>query len=294
MLARLRGHMSYRTILMPILGDETDAYLVRPVLDLAKAFGSHVSALYVKPDPADVIAQINRELPARVIQDLIDAASEAVDIDLANARAVLEAAAKSAALPVEQAPGAVSGVSLQVREGRLSDVVTDEALLCDLAVFEHPAQSFCTDMRSALEAVLLISRRPLLLVPHHVRAIVGMKAAIGWDGSVAAAHAVSAAVPLLKRALSIEILTVTSGGLDFDRMDRLRTFLRLHGLNAIEHTINSGSQQTGCALLDAAQRADVGLLIAGGYGHSRFREFVLGGVTRHLFANVSIPVLMAH
>jgi nucleotide-binding universal stress UspA family protein len=65
MLARLRGRMSYRTILMPILGDEIDAYLVRPALDLAKAFGSHVSALYVKPDPTDAIAQINRELPAR-------------------------------------------------------------------------------------------------------------------------------------------------------------------------------------------------------------------------------------
>jgi nucleotide-binding universal stress UspA family protein len=286
--------MSYRTILMPILGDETDAYLVRPVLDLAKAFGSHVSALYVKPDPADVIAQINRELPARVIQDLIDAARDAVDIDLANARAVLEAAAKSAALPVEQTPAAVSGVSLQVREGELSDVVTDEALLCDLAVFEHPAQSFCTDMRSALEAVLLVSRRPLLLVPHHVHAIVGMKAAIGWDGSVAAAHAVSAAIPLLKRASSIEILTVTSGGLDIEQMDRLRNFLRLHGLNATEHAINPGAQQTGSALLDAAQRADAGLLVAGGYGHSRFREFALGGVTRHIFANVSIPVLMAH
>jgi nucleotide-binding universal stress UspA family protein len=286
--------MSYRSILMPLLGNETEAYLVRPVLDLAKAFGSHVSAVYVKPDPADVIAQINRELPARVIQDLIDAAKIAVEIDLANARAVLEAATKSASLPVQRAPGAASGVTLQVREGELSHVVTNEALLCDLAAFEHPAESLSTEMRSALESVLLVGRRPLLLVPHHVRAIVGTKAAIGWDGSVAAAHAVSAAIPLLMRASSIEILTVTPGGLDIEQMDRLRNFLRLHGLNATEHAINPGSQQTGSSLLDAAQRADAGLLVVGGYEHSRFREFVLGGVTRHVFANVNIPVLMAH
>jgi hypothetical protein len=181
--------MSYRNILMPILGDETDAYLVRPVLDLAKAFGSHVNALYVKPDPADVIAQINRELPSRVIDDLIDAARVAANVDITTAQAILGAAAKAAVLPVLPAPGLAGGVSLQVREGRLSEAITEEALLCDLAAFEHPAQSQSSDMRSALESVLLVSRRPVLLVPHHVRDIVGAKAAIGWDGSVAAAHA---------------------------------------------------------------------------------------------------------
>jgi hypothetical protein len=270
-----RGHMSYRTILMPILGDERDTYLVRPVLALAKAFGSHVNALYVKPDPADVIAQINRELPARVIEDLMDAARDAANLDIASAHAVLGSAAEAAALPVLQAPGSAGGVSLQVREGTLSEVVTEEALLCDLAAFEHPAQSYSTEMRSALESVLLVSRRPLLLVPHHIRAIVGTKAAIAWDGSVAAAHAVSAAIPLLKRSTAIEILTVNPAGIDVDRMDRLRNFLRLHGLNATEHAINPGSQQTGLALLDAAQRTDAGF-------------------TRHMFADVSIPILMAH
>lgn len=286
--------MSYRTILMPIVGDETDAYLVRPVLDLAKAFGSHVNALYVKPDPADVIAQIDRELPSRVIEDLIDAAREAAKVDIASAHAVLGSAAKAVDLPVLQTPRAVGGVSLQVREGVLSDVVTEEALLCELAAFQHPAQSHNAHMRSALESVLLVSRRPLLLVPHQVRTIVGAKAAIGWDGSIAAAHAVSAAIPLLKRAASVEILTVTPSGLDIDLMDRLRNFLRLHGLNVTEHAINPGSQQTGSALLDAAQRTSASLLVAGGYGHSKFREFVFGGVTRHMLADVSIPILMAH
>ncbi len=286
--------MSYRTILMPMLGNDTDAHMVRPVLDLAKVFGSHVNALYVKPDTVDVVAQIDRKLPTRVIDDLIDAARHAARIDLASVRAVLGTAAKSAGLAFEETPLTAGEVSVQVRQGALTDVVSEEALLCDLTVFQHPAQCLSKEMRSALESVLLLSRRPLLLVPHHVLAIASTKAAIGWDGSVAASHAISAAIPLLKCAASIEILTVTSAGLDHNLMNRLQKFLRLHGLNASEHAINPGSEHTGAALLEAAQKAGAGVLVTGGYGHSRLREFAFGGVTRHIFASASIPVLMAH
>ena len=286
--------MSYRTILMPILGNATDADVARPAFALAKRLGSHINALYVTPDAVDVIAQINRDLPTRVIDNLIYAARHAAKLDLETAQTALDAAAKSAGLVVHEGPGAAGDVSLQVRQGNLSDVVTEEALLSDLVVFEHPAQCLAKEMRAALESVLLVSGRPLLLVPHDARAIAGSKAAIGWDGSVAAARAISAAIPLLKRAASIDLLTVTSSGLDLDHMKRLRHFLSLNGLNAAEHAIDPGSRQTGAALLDAAQKADAGLLVVGGYGHSRFREFVLGGVTRHIFANAGIPVLMAH
>ena len=292
--ADIRGSMSYRTILMPVLGNETDDHLVRPVLDLAKVLGSRVNALYVTPDTVDVITQINRELPTRVIEDLIYAARNAAKLDLATAHAVLAAAARSAGLTVREMPGTAGDVSLEVGEGILTDVVTEEALFSDLVVFEHPAQCLNKEMRTALESVLLVSGRPLLLVPHHVQTIAGTKAVIGWDGSVAAAHAITAAIPLLKRAASIEIVTVTPTGLDIDQMNRLQSFLRLHGLNATESAIDPGSQQTGAALLNAARKAGAGLLVVGGYGHSRFREFVLGGVTRHIFANASIPVLMAH
>ena len=72
-------------------------------------------------------------------------------------------------------------------------------------------------------------------------AIVGTKVAIGWDGGAAAAHAIAAAIPLLARAEAIEILNVTSGPIDTVQMARLRDYLRLHGLAAVEHGIKGGS-----------------------------------------------------
>jgi len=65
-------------------------------------------------------------------------------------------------------------------------------------------------------------------------------------------------------------------------------------LSATEHGINPGSQDTGSALLDTAVRAEAGLLVMGGYGHSRLREMVMGGVTRHVLTHATLPVFMAH
>ena len=76
--------------------------------------------------------------------------------------------------------------------------------------------------------------------------------------------------------------------------NRLRDYLRLYGLSATEHGVNPGGQNTGAALLDAASRAQAGVLVLGGYGHSRIRELVMGGVTRHVLAEATLPIFMAH
>jgi nucleotide-binding universal stress UspA family protein len=186
------------------------------------------------------------------------------------------------------------GASFHVREGLAEEVIAEEARLSDLVVFDTPAEAKDVTLRVTLEAALLNGRKPLLLIPRNAGKIVGTKVAVGWDGGATAAHAISAAIPMLSRAAGIEIMNVTSGPIDTVQMDRLRDYLRLHGLTAVEHGINPGSQGTASTLIDAAQRAGAGLLVIGGYGHSRMRELVLGGVTRHVFANVTMPIFMAH
>ena len=149
-------------------------------------------------------------------------------------------------------------------------------------------------MRAAIESAIVHGVKPVLLVPRSVTAIAGTKVAIGWDGGTASAHAISAAIPLLKRADAIEILTISSGPINTVQLDRLRDYLSLHGLQAIEHGINPGSSGTAVSLIEAAQNASAGLLVMGGYEHSRLREIALGGVTRHILSHATMPVLLAH
>lgn len=285
--------MSYRKILVPLTGGARDSHVLNAAFEVAKAFGSHVSGVYVRPDPSEVLPYLGEGISANVIQEIMEASREATNRGAAVARETFDRLAKAAGTPV-QAVQAGIGASFLVREG-LSDVIlTEEARLSDLIVFDTPADAKDTTLRTAMESVLINARKPLLLVPHRAAAIVGAKVAIGWDGGAAAAHAIAAAIPLMTRAQAIEILNVTSGPIDTVQMDRLRDYLRLHALAPVEHGINPGAQGTASALIDAAERAGAGLLVIGGYGHSRLRELVLGGVTRHVFANVTMPILMAH
>lgn len=288
--------MAYRKILVPLMGAERDAHVLSAAFQVAKAFGSHVAGVFVRPDPSEVLPYLGEGVSAGVIQEIMDASRQAANRAAATARAVLDKAAREAGAAMFDIANATNGVggSFHVRDGLSSEVIAEEARLSDLVVFDVPADSKDVASREVLESALLNGRKPMLLVPHKATKIVGAKAAIGWDGGAAAAHSVSAAIPLLARAEAIEILNVTTGPIDTVKMDRLRDYLRLHGLNAVEHGINPGSQGTATALVDGATRAGAGLLVIGGYGHSRLRELVLGGVTRHVFANVTMPIFIAH
>jgi nucleotide-binding universal stress UspA family protein len=288
--------MAYRKILVPLTGTARDAHVLGPAFDVAKAFGSHVAGVFIRPDPSEVLPYLGEGASAGVVQEILDASRVATNRAATAARTSLEEAARHAGASVVDIARAGVGVgaSFHVRAGLSEEVASNEARLSDLVVFDTPADAKDASMRAMLEAALLNGRKPMLLVPHKPSRIVGARAAIGWDGGAAAAHAVSAAIPLLARAEAIEILNVTSGPLDIVQMDRLRDYLRLQGLSAAEHGINPGSQSIAAALVDGAMHGGAGLLVIGGYGHSRLREFVLGGVTRHVFANVTMPVLMAH
>ena len=287
--------MAYRKILVPLTGSQRETHVLKAAFEVASAFAAHVAGVYARPNPSDVLPYLGEGISASIVQEIMDAARDAAIKSAAIARGTFEHHAKAVGAAVFNAPnGSGLSASFCVRDGGDEDVIAEEARLSDLVVFDVPHESRDAAFRGALESALLNGRRPLLLVPGESRKIVGCKVAIGWDGGAAAAYAVSAAIPLLKRAEAIEIFSVSSGPIETVQMDRLRDYLRLHGLSATEHGINPGGQSTASALLDSAVRAGAGLLVVGGYGHSRWSELVWGGVTRHLLAHATLPIFMAH
>lgn len=148
------------------------------------------------------------------------------------------------------------------------------------------------------EQVAMNSGRPVLIVPHSWKqAEVGRQALIAWDGSLESIRAITSALPLLKAAKDVKLAVFNpraQSHLDGDLPGNdMALYLARHGVK-IEVTRRVTGSGVGDALLTFADETGSDLLVMGAYGHSRFREIMLGGVTQTILDSMTVPVLMSH
>jgi nucleotide-binding universal stress UspA family protein len=187
------------------------------------------------------------------------------------------------------------GLSTLWREltGAPSELVTLRGRLADLIVIERPGHPE-HDTSLIGETALFDSGRPVLCAPGGARDTLPNRMAILWNGSAQAARAVGDALPLLMKAESVAVISLEERDeLEGPTAADLVEQLKLHGARALVQAIERGGQDASAALLGAATSFGAGLIVMGAYGHSRFRELILGGVTRHVLSHAAVPVLMA-
>ena len=176
----------------------------------------------------------------------------------------------------------------------LGDAAAMRARYFDLSLVGWEAAS--TTSRMMAEAVVFGSGRPMILMPSATDIAAFDHVAIAWDGSRVAARAVADAKPFLERASLVSVITVVDEKplKEKDAGERLAVALREHGLNAQAVPVAF----VDCPIADTLQRTAIGkgcqLLVMGGYGHSRIRDFVLGGATEGVLTNLLMPVLLSH
>jgi nucleotide-binding universal stress UspA family protein len=140
--------------------------------------------------------------------------------------------------------------------------------------------------------VLFDSGRPVLIAPRQAPATIGTRVAVAWNGSAESAAAVAAALPWLHRAQAVRILCSD----DYQRRgpgaEGIRAYLRWHGIEAEVVPFKPTTREVGAGLLGAARDFGADLMCQGAYSHSRLRQLILGGVTRHVLENADLPILM--
>jgi len=161
-----------------------------------------------------------------------------------------------------------------------------------------PAPALPARMRHLPEHVALHGARPVLVVPPAYRdAPIGGTVVAGWDGSMQAMRAIAAALPLLQRADSVKLALVNPDALSALHGEQpgadMALYLARHGV-AVEVVLERTGSTAGHALAALAGDCGAGLMVAGAYGHSRYREWVLGGATRELLERAPVPLLIAH
>lgn len=184
----------------------------------------------------------------------------------------------------------------ELNEAALLPVLTRRALLADLLVLGQPDPA---DPRTGclppdlLPSLVIDSGRPTLMVPRSGSfEAQANRVLLAWKPSREAARALHAALPWLRRAEQIELLQAPE--LHEADFHALRHWLRLHGVGAQIDSRSLVGQDLGAALLDHAELSEAELLVMGCYGHSRAREWALGGVSRQVIEQARLPVLLVH
>lgn len=278
--------MALKDILVLIDRSSRTPSRVDVAVQLAIRFGAHLTGLHVTAPP--VIPQAVRvEMPREALEAYAQFQVEAVE----TARALFLARAGRPGVTAEW----------RQREGDAGDIATLHARHADLAVVgqDDPDADEPDIPRGLAERVLLGAGRPVLVVPYvGASGPVGERVVVAWNGSREATRAVNDALPLLERATRVTVLTINPrGGPDgpgaVSGAD-IALHLARHGVTVEATGLESEEVRAADVVLSTAADLGADLLVMGGYGRSRLRELVLGGMTRDILRSMTVPVFMSH
>ena len=269
-----------KSILLHVQDDDTLSSRVETALCLARAFEAHLSCLHITPFQAYIASE---QLGGVFVMDQIMKALDEQE-DRLRARIEEDLANEGVSWDYEQ------------RAGEIAPSLAGYSALADLIVTgRRPHRSDVSGpWLSVLGNLLHLARSPLLIPgdSSELRAADGT-VMIAWDGGFEAAAAVRAACPLLKAASSVEVVRVEEEKKDQFPATQLMEYLSRHGIRANLEIVSPAGAQIADALLGEASNLGANMIVMGGYGRSRFREFVFGGVTRTLLVGCPLPLVVS-
>ncbi|WP_164157045.1 universal stress protein [Sandarakinorhabdus rubra] len=268
-----------KTIIVHIEGDEGQDARLQVAFDLARASGGHLVCVSVMPYAAYALG--DPAMGAFPVTTLIDA----VEARRREERVQVEARLKS------------EGVSWEWHsaDGDSADRLVEHARLADVVVMSAGPFARAAQMTLGITGdVAVRAPVPVLAVPPGARGLaVSGPALICWDGGQEAANAMRQALPLLKLASNVTLLTVAEKDSPFTAR-RAAAYLSRLGVHADVMERDGGGASVEQVIRSVAAECRASLIIQGAYGHSRLREMLFGGVTRGLLSDAPVPLLLSH
>lgn len=286
--------MTWASIIAVTDGSAGSEAAMVAAIDLGQRFGAHVEFLHVANDPRDLLPYVGEGMSGTSLEQVMTS----IEAGNAKRREAIDASLKRlcAGLPQVQPEDPVAAgqfaVSLNVVTGRQPEEIERRGRLADVIVMPHPTLSD-TDESASIDAALFGSGRPVLFAPAEAGKGFGSRIALAWDGSRESALAASVALPLLKAAGEVTIITAREKGDEADP-SLLARYLAGHGVQAKTWGYTPGSERIAEGLLQQADKAGADCLVMGAYGHSRLRQRILGGATEGVLEHAKIAVLLMH
>lgn len=292
----------FKTVLAHLTGSNCDESVLSASLALVSDCKGHINCLRLMPDPAELIAESAQTDSGGwiILSDTIAEIQREANDRTRKAQASFAAFTREKDIRNEDDPTGGEQVSISWHEavGDEFDHITRAGCYQDAIVV---AGGHDRDGRLAAEAlggIVFHSGRPVLLSPEKASANPYRKILVAWKETAEAARAVTAAMPLLEWAQSVELVHAGEPGNRRDEStessENIWRYMRWHGTNADFNRITLAGHSGMDPVLERAKEAGADLLVMGGYGHSRIRELVFGGFTQRVLHGVDLPVLMFH
>ena len=262
-------------------GDPAGDYAI----SVAAAFDAHVAGIGFVYDPIVPVSATGYIPP------------EVIETQQADSEAAAKAALDRFAAAASRAGVAAEPITLSSGFAGAGDTFGRIARRFDLAVVGQAEPEASAVEGLIAEGTLFESGRPMIVVPYIQKAPLKLdNVMVCWDGSRPAARAIADAMPLLERAGRVEVVIVANERGKQDEIEGadLGAHLARHGLKVDINRIAGGGIDVADLLLSHAADNGSDFMVMGGYGHSRLREFVLGGVTRSILRSMTVPALMSH
>lgn len=276
--------MAIKDILLHLDASERAPVRLELAVQLAAASEAHLTGLFVLDVALPPIADMAGGGGA--LAALLEEMRAAALADAARAEAAFRARCEHEGIAHEW----------RLVEGLTAEQVTFAAHYADLVVLGQAEPGGAEAAAPTIDDVLFYSGRPVLIVPYAGSfPTIGRRVLVGWKAGREASRALHDALPLMRGADIVRVLSVNpAGGPQHLPGAAITRHLARHGIAAeASHTVSEEVPE-GDILLNVAAEMGADLLVAGGYGHSRLREFVLGGVTRTLLQRMTLPVLLSH
>lgn len=279
--------MAYRTLATLQHSESTDTDTLEAAIDLSRRLMAHLTVVIAGVnvvDPGLYYAGMNTVLISNALHDAGQAAK-----DMSEA---LKRRMKAEDVSWDDAP-AVSP------SGGIGQTLVRHARFADLTVLPQPykAGRSLADV-AALESALLDSGVPVLVLPAGMQKMeMPRRVLLPWDQGAPAMAAARGALPFLIEAEEVVICIIDPPSHDSERSDpggALATFLHRHGATVRISVLPSSGQRISDVILSEARSQGADMVVMGGYGHSRTRQYILGGTTRRMLEHSPLPLLMAH
>lgn len=285
--------MSIRKIVVPVDGTDATRLSLDTAFRLGRDVEAHVEVLHARADPRLAVPLVGEGMSGAMIEELIELTEKESAARAVKAREMFDRARESHGVSVSETPSRTGPTTGWIEKvGAEDEVLVQRGRLADLLVIARPTAHAEAPSVVTFNAAVFESGRAVLVAPTEPITSMGQSVVISWNGSAEAARAVSAALPLVSRAESVLILNVDNDDTAGEGAANLVEFLAWHGIAAKHRSIPRDDGPAGAAIVRACAEAD--LLVMGAYTHSRLRQLILGGVTRHVLERATLPLLMAH